>query len=285
MNLVSLFDGLLKGFQRMDLVNLTLIAVSIPNLLGSYLVLRLGWGILGLVTIACIVYLLQLLLLAVQAKIAFPALAWRRQDLRFAAIKALFGYGIRFQISQVAQMVSYQADKILLGLFVPLRYVTFYDLGAKVSYLLDLPHIMLGAIFPAASALAGKEDQRRLWMLFELGTKCLLLLSVPTLVGTWLTAHLILQVWLGHVLSDVHLAVLLLEHDRFVFVFEDVAIRTCAFGQSLITALFHGLAGGNILERLRDIIVSWDEPLKFDENFFRAVHLACFRQAIGKVND
>ncbi len=211
MNLVSLFDGLLKGFQRMDLVNLTLIAVSIPNLLGSYLVLRLGWGLLGLVTIACIVYLLQLLLLAVQAKIAFPALAWRRQDLRFAAIKALFGYGIRFQISQVAQLVSYQADKILLGLFVPLRYVTFYDLGAKVSYLLhDLPQIMLGAIFPAASALAGKEDQRRLWMLFELGTKCLLLLSVPTLVGTWLTAHLILQVWLGHVLSDVHLAILLL---------------------------------------------------------------------------
>src|SRR3989449_5695589 len=192
-NLVSLFDGLLKGFQRMDLVNMTLIVVSIPNLFGSYLVLRLGWGLLGLVTVASIVYLFQLLLLAVQAKIAYPALAWRRQDLRFESLKALFGYGIRFQISQVSQLVSYQADKILLGLFVPLRYVTYYDLGSKVCYLLhDLPHIMLGAVFPAASELAGKEDQGRLWVMFERGTKYLLLFTVPILVGTWLTAHLIL---------------------------------------------------------------------------------------------
>ena len=211
MNLVSLFDGLLKGFQRMDLVNLTLIVVSIPNLFGSYLVLRLGWGLLGLVTVASIVYLFQLLLLAVQAKIAYPALAWRRQDLRFESLKALFGYGIRFQISQVSQLVSYQADKILLGLFVPLRYVTYYDLGSKVCYLLhDLPHIMLGAVFPAASELAGKEDQGRLWVMFERGTKYLLLFTVPILVGTWLTAHLILQVWLGHVLPDIHLAIMLL---------------------------------------------------------------------------
>ena len=210
MNLISIFVGMLRGFQRMDLVNLTLIAVSIPNLLGSYLVLRLGWGLLGLVTVACIVYLLQLFLLVIQVKIAFPALVWRRQDLRFGAIKALFGYGIRFQISQVAQLVSYQTDKILLGLFTPLRYVTFYDLGSKVSYLLDLPHIMLGAVFPAASELAGKGDHSRLWVMFERGTKYLLLFTAPTLVGIWLTAHLILQVWLGHVLSDVHLAILLL---------------------------------------------------------------------------
>ena len=210
MNLVSLFDGLLKGLQRMDMVNLTLIAVSIPNLLGSYLVLRLGWGLMGLVMVVGIVYLLQFIFLAVQAQKAFPPLALRSQDFQLATIKVLFGYGVRFQISIVSNLISYQADKVLLGLFVPLRYVTYYDLGAKVSYLLDLPHIMLGAVFPAASELAGKGDHSRLWVMFERGTKYLLLFTAPTLVGIWLTAHLILQVWLGYVLSDVHLAIVLL---------------------------------------------------------------------------
>ncbi len=211
MNLVSIFDGLLKGLQRMELVNVVLVAVSIPNLLGSYLVLRLGWGLRGLVMVVGIVYLLQLIFLAIQAKRSFPLLTLRSHSLKPDTIKVLFRYGVRLQISVIASLISYQADKILLGLFVPLRYVTYYDLGAKVSYLLhDLPHIMLGAVFPAASALAGKDDYSRLWVMFERGTKYLLLFTVPSLVGTWLTAHLILQVWLGHVLSDIHLAIMLL---------------------------------------------------------------------------
>jgi len=211
MNLVSIFDGLLKGFQRMDLVNWTLIVVSVPNLLGSYIVLRLEWGLLGLVMVVVIVYALQILLLALQAKKVFPDLTCRSQDLQFETLRQLFGYSVRLQISKLANLVSYQTDKILLGLFVPLRYVTFYDLGSKVSYVLhELPHVMFGALFPAASELSGHADHARLWTMYERGTKYLLLFSIPALVGTWLTAHLILQAWLGHVSSDVHLAVVLL---------------------------------------------------------------------------
>ena len=210
-NLVSIFDGLLKGFQRMDLVNLTLIAVSIPNLLGSYLVLRLGWGLLGLVMVVVIVYVLQLFLFVLQARSVCPSLTCHRRDVRFETLRLLFGYGARLQIARLANLVSYQTDKILLGLFVPLRYVTFYDLGSKVSYVThELPHVMLGALLPAASELSGNADHTRLWTMYERGTKYLFLFSIPALIGIWLTAHLVLQAWLGHVSSDVHLAVVLL---------------------------------------------------------------------------
>src|SRR2546427_50592 len=211
MNLVSIFDGLLKGFQRMDLVNLTLIAVSFPNVLGSYLVLRLGWGLFGLVVVVVIVYTLQLGLFVLQARSVCPGLAWNRRDVRFETLGLLFGYGSRLQIAKLAYLVSFQTDKLLLGLFVPLRYVTFYDLGSKVSSVTrDLAHVMFGALFPAASELSGNADHTRLWTMYERGTKYLFLCSIPALIGIWLTAHLVLQAWLGHVSSDVHLAVVLL---------------------------------------------------------------------------
>ena len=94
---------------------------------------------------------------------------------------------------------------------MPLRYVTFYDLGSKVSSVTrDLAHVMFGALFPAASELSGNADHTRLWTMYERGTKYLFLCSIPALIGIWLTAHLVLQAWLGHVSSDVHLAVVLL---------------------------------------------------------------------------
>lgn len=211
MNLITPFDAVLKGFQRMDLTNLTLMLVSIPNVLGSYVVLRQGWGLQGLVMIAGAVFLLQLLLLVGFAKQTFPALAFKWRHLDGAVVGTLLRYGSRLQIPRLADLISSQADKILLGLFLPIRYVTFYDLGAKVSTVLhDLPNVLVGAVLPAASELAGREDHRRLWLLYERGTKYLLLVSLPILVGIWLTAHLILQIWLGHVSTDVHRAVLFL---------------------------------------------------------------------------
>lgn len=184
MNLVALFDGMLKGFQRMDITNATMMGVSIPNFLGSYLVLYLGWGLLGLALTVVGVYLLQLFLLIVLAKKVFPALCLRMRHLRVETIRLLFGYGLRLQIFRVTELVSYQIDKILLGLFVPIRYVTFYDLGSKVSSLLrDFPYVMVTPIFPAASELASLGDRDRLWLMYERGTKYLLLLTVPMLAG------------------------------------------------------------------------------------------------------
>jgi O-antigen/teichoic acid export membrane protein len=208
---VNLFDALLKGHQRMDLTNLALVVVSVPNVLGSYWVLRQGWGLAGLVVAVCGVYLLQLLLLVLFARRVFPQLRLGRRYVRVSMVRDLFGYGARLQTSRVAELICFHADKVLLGLFVPIRYVTFYDLGAKVSYFLhDLPYIFFNAVFPAASELASRDDHQRLWLLYERGTKYLLLLSLPILFGTWLTAHLILQAWLGHVSADVRRAILFL---------------------------------------------------------------------------
>ncbi len=211
LNLITLFDALLRGLQRMELTNLTLVLVSIPNLLGSYLVLRRGGGLWELAMVAGAVYCLQLCLLIGFAKMVRPSLRFDGHAVTWNALTMLMSYGARLQVPRLAELVSFQADKILLWAFVPIHYVTFYELGAKVSsVLVDLPHILFAVVFPTVSELSEQRDYDRLWMLYHRATKYLWLLSLPLLIGMWLTSHFILQAWLGHVSSDVHAAVLLL---------------------------------------------------------------------------
>lgn len=257
-NLVSLVDGVLKGFQRMDLTNLVSIVVSVPNLLGSYLVLRQGWGLPGLALVAAGVYLVQFVLLSLLVKREYPKARFLHGGFSRTTLGTLLRYGVRLQLARIAELVTYHADKLLLGSLVPIRYVTFYDLGSKVAaFPRDIPYIMLMAAFPAASELASLADHRRLWVLYERGTKYLLLLTVPLLAVTCLTAHLILQVWLGYVLRDVYLAVVLLALGNWSVISMGM-IASVGAGIGWVTPLMRGAllrTGLNLLLSIALILV------------------------------
>lgn len=211
MYLLSPFDALLKGLQRMDLTNLTMMVLAIVNVAGTYLVLSHGWGLPGLMAMTAGIYFLQGVIFIFLCKKIVPALSVGPSWFFFEIFQRMLGYGSRLQVSRIAEMISYQADKVLLGFLTPIRYVTFYDLGAKVATTVhDLPVVLLTAVLPAVSQLAEQKDDRRLWLLYERGTKYLLLLSVPILAGIWLTAHLVLKAWLGHASDEVYQAVLFL---------------------------------------------------------------------------
>lgn len=211
MYLLSPFDALLKGLQRMDMTNLTMMAMAAVNWLGTYVVLKQGGGLSELMAMTAGIYLVQGTVLVVLAKRALPGLSAAPSYFCFPMVRRMLGFGSQLQVSRLAEMVSYQADKILLGFLAPIRYVTFYDLGAKLATAVhDLPLVLLGAVLPAASQLAEQRDDRRLWLLYERGTKYLMLVSLPILAGIWLTTDLVLTIWLGHVSSDVRQAVLVL---------------------------------------------------------------------------
>lgn len=257
-SLVTLFDALLKGLQRMDLTNMIVVVMSVPNFLTTYVVLRLGGGLPALVVVNGLIYLLQLMLLVFFSARVFVPLRVGPSLFEFDMVKLLSGYGARYQVSRIAEAVSYHADKILLGLLLPIRYVAFYDLGAKVALILhDLPVSLFGAVFPAASELAEQKDRERLWLLCERGTKYLFIFSVPTLLGVWLNAHLILQVWLGYVETEVRQAVIVLATGYWVSISMGI-VTTIGIGMGWMSPLMRAgilQCGLNLLLSL--ILILW----------------------------
>jgi len=70
--------------------------------------------------------------------------------------------------------------------------------------------MMTYALFPAASKEYSDGNHVIFWKMYERGNKYLLTLTVPMLIGMFLTSHLLIGAWLGHVPPYVHKAVLFL---------------------------------------------------------------------------
>jgi len=217
--IVNTCSALLRGLQRYDQITKAMVYVSFPNVIGSYVVLAMGHGIPGLLWVVTGVYTLQACILLFYTKQLIPELAFGVHFLSFQQIKSMLPFGMRIQVSKLAELASYQSDKVLLAFLLPMQFVTMYDLGARIASLMrDLPYSLTSAVFPAASEMHEKADFEKLWKMYDRGSKYMLVVTFPMLIGIWLTAHLVIGMWLGNVAIEVYQSVLILSFAYWVVI-------------------------------------------------------------------
>jgi len=209
--LFRVFDAVLRGLQRFDLILGVTLATSVVNVLGTYLMLRLGLGVLGLMWATVASYAFQLLALYGLTRRTLPQLSTCHHHFNRKLLTSMLPLGARIQVAKIAELASYQTDKLLLALLMPLSFVTFYDLGSKIAAMMrDGVYTFTTAIFPVASQIQASGDHERLWLLYERGSKYLLMFSLSSLALLLLTAPMLIGAWLGHVSPQVYQAVLVL---------------------------------------------------------------------------
>ena len=192
------FRSVLLGLQRMDLTNIIAIISSVGTLLGTFLFLKLGYGLRGLVYNGIVVAVITSCLQVLFAYRALPELKFRFFPFDKEIFLQSVSYGIKIQFSRIAELINQGADKILLGHYLGVVFSGFYEIGAKIANLTTtLPSILLPAIMPAASELDALQERGRLKKLYERGTKYLVSLNFPLALFTVITAPLIMFCWLG----------------------------------------------------------------------------------------
>jgi O-antigen/teichoic acid export membrane protein len=118
---------------------------------------------------------------------------WDRQ-----VIRRLFSFGFWMQVNALTAVINLETDRIILGTFVSVTSVGYYELGNKIASLARmLPGAVLGPLLPAASAIDARNDQRRLDAMYVRATRYQAL-------GTFLVAGFligagkqVLMVWMG----------------------------------------------------------------------------------------
>jgi len=211
LGMMSIFDAFLRGLQRYGLIVIASLIVSFINVLTVWLVLYYGYGIYGLVASACLVYLIQLGLLLWFSRQAFAHLSLRFSYVSLAKIRQMLPFGLHVQIARLAELASYQTDKIILAVLTPLYFVTSYELGSKIASLLSaFSALLMAAIFPSVSQMHANKDSARIWIMYERGSKYLWMASTPLFLGLCLVAPLIIELWLGYVSPDVYQALMIL---------------------------------------------------------------------------
>ncbi len=194
----KIFKSTLYGLQRMDITNMIFIIITIPGTIGLILFLSHGYGLRGYIYNSTLVALVTVISYAVCARRVFPQMIIHPRYVSLDVFRKLWNFGFKVQIAGFAECINTQLDKILLGYFLNISVVAFYELGSKIALTVgNLPSALLLAIEPASSELMAAKDIRGLHNLYLRGTKYLVLLSLPLALFVIINASHIMHFWMG----------------------------------------------------------------------------------------
>jgi len=194
----SVFRSVLLGLQRMDMTNMISIGTSLFLIAGTIIALEGGYGIKGLTINAIVVACLTVIL---QTAFALSLLSDKKLS-SFLFSKKLFNktfaFGVKIQIARFAEITNLQVDKILLGHFISMGSVTFYELGSKIANLCrNIPNQLLPAILPASSELDAQGKDSQLESLYFRGTKYISFIALPIAFFVWQSSPQLMLIWMG----------------------------------------------------------------------------------------
>lgn len=226
----SVFTSFPLGVQRMDISYKLAFALSLVNIAGTIFFLKSGWGLPGLmINNTVLVVLNSLLSMAIMRRLA-PAVRLSFALVDRKMLGQLLGFGYKLQVSRFANLVSFQADRLIISFFLGVPLVAFYQLGTSVlGYIRQLPLLLISALIPAVSEMDAKHQHDMLKELYIRGSGYLVALSVGFLFFLVITAADIMFIWMG------------LGYERAAWVIRVLALGYCA---ATVTGVASSIAAG-----------------------------------------
>lgn len=197
-NVLSPFGAIQGGLQRMDITNKISIAVSIPLIVGTIYFLESGYGLSGLMINNAIVFGISNILNIIIAFKILPELKLNPLLFSKEMFKKLFKFGYKMQVSKLGGLITFQIDKLLIGYFLNVGLVGFYQLGSSITQATRrFPLILVSALIPAASELDAINDHDKVYKMYKRTSKYLAIVSFPLTTFIIITAPLIMLTWMG----------------------------------------------------------------------------------------
>lgn len=156
---LKIFRGVLVAHLRYDVLNVVSVLRIVISSALIYGLLHAGHGLLSmaLVTVCC--GLAEGVAVAVFAKRVWPSLALGVAGLEWGVARKLFGYGGKAFVAQLADLLRFRVDTLVIAFVLNLNLVTVYDIGQKLSNLArELVGSMLNVMIPVFSQYEGRRD-------------------------------------------------------------------------------------------------------------------------------
>ncbi len=201
-HITSPFYASISAIQRYDLLNIFIISAAILNIILIVILFNTGFGVNGLAISYFIFYFSIAVSVILYCFKLIPGLQFGLKYLNIDTFKKVFYFGINLQIGKISQIVVFQLDKFLALKLFGGKYAAFYEVGSKItSFTRSIPLLLVSAIVPAATELDAKGENLKLKILFETGTRYLIIGGF--LIGGFIFSHadLIIQSWIGKKLT------------------------------------------------------------------------------------
>jgi len=197
-NPVSVLSSLQGGLQRMDISNKLYLAMSVPNVIGTIYALEKGYGLPGLMINNAIIFFFTAIISIIIAYRLLPELSISSAYFDVKMLWKLFNYGYKLQIARLSSMISSQIDKLLIGYYLSVGLITFYQLGSSVVEQAKTAVLLfLSALIPAFSELDARGDRKKLLDGYARISKYIALISIPLFSFVFISAYQLIRVWMG----------------------------------------------------------------------------------------
>lgn len=194
----GVFRSTLIGIQHIHIVNLNQIAYLILYSSGVFIILTSGHGLSEVIVW---MFVIRIVLVAFQVSYLLvflrPALKGLF-DFDLMKSKEFFYYGSKLQFASLSGFLNLQIDKILIGHYLKIEFVAFYELGAKLAMMVrHIPSVMMGPLIPAAAQLAASRDVKRLRELYLQANYYFIMIAAPISAFLYTNSKSIIELWLG----------------------------------------------------------------------------------------
>ncbi len=196
---LSVFSATLTGLQRFPALNAISGVAALASAGVSVAVARAGGTAAGVVLATGAVMVAAGLAQAALVRRALPASA--REERPPGAreeIRPLLAFGVWALALELAALLIYQTDQVLLGVFVSVESLTAYYVVARLHNLIREGNGVLGAaLFPLIAEEEGRGNPAAAEQAFYRGTRYCASIVAPATLAALLLAKPFLLVWMG----------------------------------------------------------------------------------------
>ncbi len=195
---LNVFSGSLVGKERFDIVTGIEIATRILTAISLYVVLKAGGGLVALALVQAAGRTISwgLTLTACRSVLGgvFARPAWFRRE----RVRALAGYGVRNAVGNLAQVVIYRLDLVLVGIFVGIEHVTYYAIGATlIEYASSLCSNITRVFTPRFTTLQSSNSAGELRRLYLFAMRFAGMVVSVLAAGVLIFGQDFIRLWVG----------------------------------------------------------------------------------------
>jgi O-antigen/teichoic acid export membrane protein len=192
------FGGTLIALQRYDLLNLTLIVVSLAQALSWAVVLAAGGGLVELGVVTVVLSLLGQLARYLLVRRLVPGMSLDRRHVARELVRPYAGKSVWFSLSEVSSVVISRIDAVVVGAVAGVAAAGTYAIGQKLALLAErAASPVLGVFFPHAAALSAQGDAEGARAAALLGLRIATAVGLPLTLVLALFAEPAIEVWVG----------------------------------------------------------------------------------------
>jgi len=204
-NCIAAFTAVQTGLQRMGITNALAFCASIIKVIATVALLETGHGIRGLLYANAIVVAFFAVTGVLVAFALVPTLRVSPRRVTRDTVRMLFSFGWRAQVSRLSNLVTFQTDKIIVGIaYRQFGLVGVYRIGEELaSKMRQVPVLLLTAILPAASDLDARGEQERLRRLYLVSSKYVAAVTLPLVAFCVGASGMLIRTWMGPGVSNL----------------------------------------------------------------------------------